>query len=88
MLPAGSLAGTGLRAVTAAARSLRARVIAACWPGMRAFLAAAVIPGLVSSAARSRSAVARVFSALRTAALAWSRAGLRVSLVFSVISAR
>ena len=47
---------------------------------MRAFLAAGVRAGSASSAARSRSAAARVFSASRTAALAWSRAGLRVEL--------
>ena len=47
--------------VTAAASALRARVMAACWPGMRSFLAAGVRSGSASRAARSRSAAARVF---------------------------
>ena len=41
-----------------------------------------------SSPASSRSAAARVFSASRTAAFAWSRAGLRISLVFVSMLAR
>ena len=84
---AGSFAGTGLRAVMAAARSLRAVVILFCRSGMRPFFAAGVRSGLASSAARPRSAAARVFSASRTAAFARLRAGLPVFLVFSVISA-
>ena len=60
---AGSLAGTGLRAVTAAATAARARVMSFCRPGMRAFLAAGVRPGSASRAARPRSAAARLFRA-------------------------
>ena len=72
----------GLRAAVAAASVVRARVIFFCRAGMRAFLAAGVMAGSASSPASSRSAAARVFSASRTAAFAWSRAGLRISLVF------
>ena len=55
---------------------------------MRAFLAAGVMAGSASSPASSRSAAARVFSASRTAAFAWSRAGLRISFVFVSMLAR
>ena len=79
---AGSLAGMSLRAATAAARALRARVIFFCAPGMAAFFAAAVIAGSASSPARARSAAASVFSASRTAAFAFLRAGLSTILVF------
>ena len=85
---AGSFAGTGLRAVTAVAAAARARVMFFSRPGMRAFLAAGVRPGSASRAARPRSAAASVLSASRTAALAWSRAGLRISFAFVSVVAR
>jgi len=88
MALAGSFAGMGLRAVTAAAAAARALVILSCRAGMRAFLAAGVTAGSASSPASSRSAAARALSASRTAAFAWSRAGLRISLVFVSMLAR
>ena len=88
MLLAGSFAGTGLRAAVAAATAARARVMFSWEPGMRWFLAAGLRPGSWSRTARPRSAAARVFSASRTAALAWSRAGLRISFAFVSMVAR
>jgi hypothetical protein len=52
------------------------------------FLAAGVMAGSASRAARSRSAAASAFSASRTAAFACLRAGLPVILVFASMPAR
>ena len=77
-----------LRAAVAAAAAWRARVIFFCMAGMAAFLAAGVMAGSASSPARARSALARVFSASRTAAEAALRAGLSTILVFVSMLAR
>jgi len=53
----------------------------------RVFLAAGVIAGPASSAARPRSASASAFSASRTAAFAFLRAGLSMTLVFALMLA-
>jgi hypothetical protein len=52
------------------------------------FLAATLIAGSAIRVARPRSAAARVFSASRTAAFAFFRAGLSVILVFVSMAAR
>ena len=71
----------GLRAVTAAAAAARARVMSSCRPGMRPFGGGGKAR-VGEQGGEAGPAAARVFSASRTAAFAWSRAGLRISLVF------
>ena len=79
---AGSFAGIGSRAACAAARAFSALVIFFWAAGIsRVFLAAGVMAGSASRPARSRSAAARAFSASRTAALAFLRAGLSMTFV-------
>ena len=74
----GSFAGIASRAPAAAVCLRRAAVIVRCAAGIRVvFLAATLIAGSAISVARSRSAAARVFSASRTAAFAFTRPGSR-----------
>jgi hypothetical protein len=88
MTLAGSLAGIASRAAAAASSLVRAAVIFCCAAGIsRVFLAAGVIAGPASSAARPRSASASAFSASRTAAFAFLRAGLSMTLVFALMLA-
>ena len=72
-----------LQAAAAASSLVRAAVIFFSAAGISVeFLAAGLIAGSASMAARSRSAAASAFSASRTSAVAFLRAGLSVILVF------
>ena len=83
------MAGMVSRAAATAVSFLRAAVIFFSAAGISfEFLAAGLIAGSASRRARSRSAVASAFSASRTAATAFLRAGLSMILVFALISAR
>ena len=84
---AGSFAGMPSRAARASCSLRRAVLIARSAGGIAAFLAATVVSGSASSAARARSAAASSFSARRTRVFAALRAGLAVILVFASIAA-
>src|SRR5260370_41730408 len=81
---AGSLAGILSRAAAAASSFLLAAVILLWAAGISlVFLAAGLMAGSASMPARSRPAAVRAFSASWTAAFAFLRAGLSMSLVLT-----